>query len=302
MSGPAAAVTPGAPPTGAPGGALAPSVSQRRQAAASATVRTTSVGAAQEEARVVSSAQEEARVVSSAQEEARVVSSAHGEARVVSLAQGADSLAIAGLVALSTVDWPGKLVATAFLQGCPWRCAYCHNAGILDTRTPGVVPWSVVRTLLAKRHGLLDGVVFSGGEPTRQVGLLDAVRQVKGEGFLVGLHTGGAYPARLAPLLPYVDWIGFDVKAPAHLYRAITRVGGETTTADRAFESLRMVLDAGIDVQVRTTVDPTVLTDADVHELTDTLFDMGVREHVLQQVRTEGTTPEYRAALAAARA
>lgn len=222
-------------------------------------------------------------------------------AHIVSLMQGADSLAIAGLVALSTVDWPGKLVATAFLQGCPWRCTYCHNAGILDTRTPGAVPWSAVRTLLAKRHGLLDGVVFSGGEPTRQVGLLDAVRQVKGEGFKVGLHTGGAYPARLAPLLPHVDWIGFDVKAPARLYRAITRVGGETTTADRAFESLHMVLDAGIDVQVRTTVDPTVLTDDDVRELTDTLFDLGVHEHVLQQVRTEGTTPEYRAALAAAR-
>ena len=215
--------------------------------------------------------------------------------------QGADTLAIAGLVPLSTVDWPGKLVATAFLQGCPWRCTYCHNAEILDTRTPGVVPWSAVRGLLDKRHGLLDGVVFSGGEPTRQPGLLDAVRQTKDGGYLVGLHTGGAYPARLAPLLPHVDWIGFDVKAPARLYRAITRVGGPTTTADRAFESLRMVLDARVDVTVRTTVDPTVLSDDDVHELTDTLFALGVREHVLQQVRTEGTTPEYRAALAAAR-
>ncbi len=221
--------------------------------------------------------------------------------RVVPIAQAADTLAIAGLVPLSTVDWPGKLAATAFLQGCPWRCTYCHNAAILDTRTPGVVPWSAVCELLDRRHGLLDGLVFSGGEPTRQPGLLDAVRQVKDGGYLVGLHTGGAYPARLAPLLPYVDWIGFDVKAPARLYRAITRVGGPTTTADRAFESLRLVLEAGVDVTVRTTVDPTVLADGDVRELTDTLFAMGVPEHVLQQVRTEGTTPEYRAALAAVR-
>ena len=215
--------------------------------------------------------------------------------------QGADTLAIAGLVPLSTVDWPGKLVATAFLQGCPWRCTYCHNAGILDTRTPGAVPWSALRDLLDRRHGLLDGVVFSGGEPTRQPGLLDAVRQVKGADYLVGLHTGGAYPARLRPLLPHVDWIGFDVKAPARLYRAITRAGGPTTTADRAFESLRMVLDAGVDVTVRTTVDPTVLAGDDVRELTDTLVAMGVHEHVLQEVRAEGTTPEYRAALAAIR-
>lgn len=218
---------------------------------------------------------------------------------MVSMAPAAESLVIAGLVSLSTVDWPGRLVATAFLQGCPWRCAYCHNAAILDTRTPGAVPWSAVRELLDRRHGLLDGVVFSGGEPTRQPGLLDAVRRVKADGYLVGLHTGGAYPARLAALLPYVDWVGFDVKAPAHLYRAITRAGGPTTAAERAFASLRLVLEAGVDVTVRTTVDPTVLTDDDVRELTDTLFAMGVPEHVLQQVRTEGTTPEYRAALAA---
>ena len=300
MSRPAAAVTPGAPAPGTPGGAPTPPASQQRRDAAPASAPDPRVSSP------VTVAADAGRVVSLALQpsdgaaEPVSLGSADGGS-VVSLVQDADSLAIAGLVALSTVDWPGKLVATAFLQGCPWRCTYCHNAGILDTRTPGVVPWSALRELLAKRHGLLDGVVFSGGEPTRQVGLIDAVRDVKGEGFMVGLHTGGAYPARLAPLLPYVDWIGFDVKAPAHLYRAITRVGGETTTADRAFESLRMVLDAGIDVQVRTTVDPTVLTDDDVHELTDVLFDMGVREHVLQEVRAEGTTPEYRAALAAAR-
>lgn len=207
-------------------------------------------------------------------------------------------LAIAGLVPLSTVDWPDHLAAVAFLQGCPWRCTYCHNAAILDPLTPGVVPWSALVDLLDRRAGLLDGVVFSGGEPTRQAALLPAVRQVRAAGFQVGLHTGGAYPARLAALLPHLDWVGFDVKAPARLYRAITRVGGPTTTADQAFASLRLVLDSGVDVQVRTTVDPTVLTDQDVTELTATLADLGVRDHVLQQVRTDGTTEEYRAALA----
>ena len=39
----------------------------------------------------------------------------------------ADSLAIAGLVPLSTVDWPGKLAAAVFLQGCPLACPYCQN-------------------------------------------------------------------------------------------------------------------------------------------------------------------------------
>lgn len=217
-------------------------------------------------------------------------------------ATAADGLAIAGLTPLSSCDWPGRLVATAFLQGCPWRCTYCHNAAILDPRVPGVVPWSDVRDLLDRRHGLLDGVVFSGGEPTRQAGLVDAARQVRDAGFAVGLHTGGAFPRRLEALLPYVDWVGFDVKAPAHLYRAITRAGGPTTSADVAFASLGLVLESGVDVQVRTTVDPTVLTATDVEEVAALLADLGVEDHVLQEVRPDGTTDAYRQALAASRA
>ncbi len=212
--------------------------------------------------------------------------------------QQATSLQIAGLTPLSTVDWPGRLVATAFLQGCPWRCTYCHNSAILDPCLPGVVAWSHVTDLLRRRRGLLDGLVLSGGEPTRQAGVVAAAREVREMGFAVGLHTAGAYPARLPDLLPYVDWVGLDIKAPAHLYRAITRAGGATTTAEKAFASLRLVLDSGVDVQVRTTVDPTVLSDEDVTELSAVLADLGVRDHVLQQVRPDGATDEYAAALA----
>lgn len=41
--------------------------------------------------------------------------------------RGADGLSIAGLVPFSSSDWPGRLAATVFLQGCPWDCFYCHN-------------------------------------------------------------------------------------------------------------------------------------------------------------------------------
>ncbi|WP_199421974.1 anaerobic ribonucleoside-triphosphate reductase activating protein [Actinotalea solisilvae] len=209
----------------------------------------------------------------------------------------AASLAIAGLVPLSTCDWPDRLVATVFLQGCPWRCGYCHNPALLDPREPGRLPWSDVTALLARRAGLLDGVVFSGGEPTRQAGLLDAVRQVRAAGFGVGLHTAGAYPRRLAALLPWVDWVGLDLKAPSGRYDDVTGVPG---SARPAFASLRLALDAGVALQVRTTVDPTVLDELEVARLSALLAGLGVRDHVLQEVRTEGVRPEYAEALARA--
>ncbi|GIG29828.1 anaerobic ribonucleoside-triphosphate reductase activating protein [Cellulomonas marina] len=214
--------------------------------------------------------------------------------------EGADGLAIAGLERMSTVDWPGRLVATVFLQGCPWRCTYCHNSAILDPRTPGVVAWQEVRDLLGRRVGLLDGVVLSGGEPTRQPAIVAAAREVRAAGFGVGLHTAGAYPRALAQVLPYVDWVGLDVKAPAARYRDVVRVGGPTTAAAAVEASLDLVLAAGVDLQVRTTVDPTVLTEEDVAGLVERLRARGVREHVLQTVRPDGTSPAYRSALAAA--
>ena len=208
----------------------------------------------------------------------------------------ADDLQIAGLIRLSTCDWPGKLVATVFLQGCPLACTYCHNPDLLDPRAPGTIKWQVVRSLLAKRSGLLDGVVFSGGEPTRQAGLAAAMMEVRNLGFGVGLHTAGPYPKRFAEVLPLCDWVGLDIKAPEHLYGAVT---GVQSSAGKAFACLRLALDSGVDLQVRTTVDPTIMSPDDVAGLTATLRRLGVREHVLQQVRTEGASPEFAARLEA---
>lgn len=212
-------------------------------------------------------------------------------------APGADDLVIAGLTPLSTCDWPGRLVATVFLQGCPWSCTYCHNPALIDPRAPGCVPWSHVTDLLRRRAGLLDGVVFSGGEPTRQAALGPAMRAVREAGFAVGVHTGGAYPRRLAAVLPLVDWVGLDIKATVERYPALT---GAATSARAAFASLDHVLAAGVPVQVRTTVDPTVLTDDDVASLRADLRARGVRDHVLQDVRTVGVRPQYAVALAGA--
>lgn len=217
-----------------------------------------------------------------------------GEWATAPAAPTADDLAVGGLVPLSTCDWPGRLAVTVFCQGCPWDCTYCHNPDLIDPRRPGEVPWSQVRSLLAKRRGLVDGVVFSGGEPTRQAALLPAVREVREAGYAVGLHTSGAYPRRLREVLPLVDWVGIDIKGPRGRYAAVT---GVAASEDLAFASLRLVLDAGVAVQVRTTVDPASLDESDVAELGETLRAMGVRDHVLQEMRTTGVRPQYLAAL-----
>lgn len=106
-------------------------------------------------------------------------------------------LVVGGLTPFTTIDFPGRLAAVIFCQGCPWRCGYCHNAH-LHACGSGERSWPDVRGWLTSRRGLLDGVVFSGGEPLLQRGLAPALGEVRSLGFATGLHTAGIYPERLA--------------------------------------------------------------------------------------------------------
>ena len=209
----------------------------------------------------------------------------------------ASDLQIAGLTPMSSVDWPGKFVATVFAQGCPWACPYCHNQAIIDPKIPGVVSWESVAELLGRRRGLLDGVVFSGGEATRQLAVLPAMQRVRELGFEVGLHTAGPYPARLREILRtgLVDWVGIDIKAMSGPnYEA---VAGRPNAGPKAWESLGEVLDSGVSYEVRLTVYPDGPRDG--YEVASCVKDLGATHFALQQARALGTAQGFNAGDAA---
>jgi len=191
-------------------------------------------------------------------------------------------LAIGGIEPFTVIDFPGKLAAVAFCRGCNWRCRYCHNPHLLP-----IVPgndWAALETFLDSRRGLLEAVVFSGGEPLLQSGLGGALARCREMGFATGLHTGGGTPARLQQVLPLLDWVGFDVKAPFDAYADVTGVPG---SGARARDSLHRLLGSGVDYEVRTTVDPTLLGREQLWALALELRTLGVSRFVLQVCRSE---------------
>jgi pyruvate formate lyase activating enzyme len=147
------------------------------------------------------------------------------------------------------------------------------------------MPWQSVLRFMRSRAGLLDGLVFSGGEPTLQWDLSAAMQQVRALGFRVGLHTAGPYPDRLADILPLVDWVGFDVKAPFQDY---ARVTGVPRSGERARDSLLHVLASGVAYEVRTTVHPALLDEVTLHRLADGLAEIGVQHYALQAFQAAG--------------
>ncbi|MCE8017052.1 anaerobic ribonucleoside-triphosphate reductase activating protein [Halomonas sp. MCCC 1A17488] len=192
-------------------------------------------------------------------------------------------LPVAGMNQLTTLDYPDHLACVVFLQGCPLRCGYCDNSQRMTPRRGDESEWQAVREFLEHRRGLLEAVVFSGGEPTLHNALPIAIREVKAMGFKVGLHTAGPYPARLTRLLPHLDWVGLDVKGRG---RDFDRICGRPGIWQRNSQSLMALLESGIDFECRTTVHWRDFDLADVERLALTLADCGVRRYAIQVART----------------
>lgn len=194
-------------------------------------------------------------------------------------------LRVGGVVPFSTTDWPGRLAAVVFTQGCAWRCGYCHNPHLIPAQGPDERDWRSVLDWLDTRKGLLEAVVFSGGEPTGQPGLVEALQAVRARGFRTGLHTGGIYPRKLPALLPLLDWVGLDVKAPSSGYQRVTGVPGSGLGV---FVALALLQQSGVAHEVRTTVHFDLTPPDDLAKLAQELAVVGVKRWVLQPFRPQG--------------
>jgi anaerobic ribonucleoside-triphosphate reductase activating protein len=205
-------------------------------------------------------------------------------------------LRVGGLTPFTTVDYPGQLAAVVFVQGCPWRCGYCHNPHLqrrpaaAELAAAGIPGWAGLRPWLQRRAGLIDAVVFSGGEPTADPALPQAMAEVRALGLRVGLHTAGMLPQRLQAVLALADWVGLDIKAPladAALHDRITGVPGSAVPVRRSLAALQA---SGVDFECRTTAHPALLDDAALRALADELAGAGVGRWALQICRSVGST------------
>lgn len=200
----------------------------------------------------------------------------------------AQTLKVAAITPFTTIDFPGKLSAVVFIQGCPWRCVYCQNPWMQPSDfDPNYVhdSWEKVEQLLKRRKGLLDAVVFSGGEPCVDPALPEAIKAAKNMGYAVGLHTGGIVPKRLEAILPMLDWVGLDVKAPPLDVARYEHVTGRKHAAERFLESFRMIQASGVKLECRTTSHPDYLPEESLMQLAHWLHDEGVTTFALQIYR-----------------
>ncbi len=184
---------------------------------------------------------------------------------------------IAGLVKNSFVDYPGHIAAAVFVPGCNMDCWYCHNrmlwgkGALLDAEE--------VLDFLSKHKGFLDGVVVSGGEPCLQSDLPLFVRRIKDMGYRVKLDTNGLLPDVVEEMLPGIDYIALDLKAPPG---EISRVVSFDLDDAPVWRSADLIMQSGADYEFRTTFMPQ-LTGDDITAIARRV--QGAKRYALQQYR-----------------
>jgi pyruvate formate lyase activating enzyme len=159
---------------------------------------------------------------------------------------------IGGVHKVSLVDFPGRVSTVVFLNGCNFRCPYCHNPDLARGLAGGLVAAEAVRSYLETRRGLIDGVVITGGEPTLQPGLADFCAAIRSMGYPVKLDTNGSRPACLEGLIArrLVNFVAMDIKADPAAYGALSP---RKDIGARIRASIDLIMNSGVDYEFRTT-------------------------------------------------
>jgi len=171
---------------------------------------------------------------------------------------------IGGLQKFSLIDYPGKICAIVFTQGCNFRCPYCHNPELVDPDLyEECIPEEEIFAFLEKRKGKLDAVSITGGEPTLQPDLVDFIKKIKAMGYLVKIDSNGSHSEVLKTLIEdkLIDYLAVDVKAPPEKYRKITR---SKTNPDLIKQSIDLIKKSNIPHEFRTTVVKSQLNENDL--------------------------------------
>ncbi len=199
------------------------------------------------------------------------------------------SIVIGGLQKSSLLDFPDKISAIVFTQGCNFHCGYCHNPELCTQNQKPVLTVPAFFDFLNTRKGKLDGVVITGGEPTLHNDLPEFIKKIKDNNFAVKLDTNGTNPDMLQKLInsDLIDYIAMDIKAPLEKYKYITEIDVDITKIQK---SINLILNSGMDYEFRTTVVKSQLTVEDFDKIADMIN--GAKRYYLQKFQPSKTLDE----------
>lgn len=202
-------------------------------------------------------------------------------------------MTIGGLQKVTLVDYPGRLACTVFLSGCNFRCPFCYSKELVldqEIRNHPQISEDYFFDFLEEKKGLLEGCVICGGEPTiHGETLVDFLKKIKKQGFLIKLDTNGSNPEVIKRLIDeeLINYIAMDIKAPL-IKEKYQEACGAVIDISKIQESISIIKDSGIEYEFRTTVVPGIHTEEDVIKMANDISPAS--KYFIQRFRVEKGT------------
>lgn len=195
---------------------------------------------------------------------------------------------LGGLQKLSLIDYPGKIAAVVFTQGCAFRCPYCHNPELIPVKTRGGLSEVLVLKHLKNNRDMLQGVCITGGETTLHPDLPLFLQKVRSLGLSVKLDTNGLNPKMVADILQQklVDYWAMDIKHIWQRYHEIIKVSSKTVLGNIK-KTFVLIQNSGVEHEFRTTVFPPLHSEDDFFTIAGYL--RPGETYVLQDIRYDKT-------------
>ncbi len=166
-----------------------------------------------------------------------------------------------------TVDGPGVRFVV-FVQGCPMRCAYCHNPDTweMNAGTP-TEPADIIEQY-ERNKGFYEGggITVTGGEPLMQIDfLIDLFTLAKEKNIHTCIDTSGIafkkdneeFKQKLDKLLPLTDLIMLDIKhIDPEKHKELTNQPN-----DGILDFARYIDGKGTDIWIRHVIVPGITDD-----------------------------------------
>lgn len=191
------------------------------------------------------------------------------------------------ITAFTLLDYPDQTACILWFAGCNMKCSYCYNPEIIFGKGNYSIP--ELLSFLEKRRGLLDAVVFSGGECLLYKESIELMFLIKAMGFLIKVDTNGSKPERLQEAidLGLIDYVALDFKATRAKFKSIT----ESRFYEQFLECLSILQLSKTPFEVRTTVHTDLLNENDIVQMTQLLEDKDYNgNYFLQPYRNNSIT------------
>ena len=175
-----------------------------------------------------------------------------------------------GIDKFSLLDYDEKVSVVLFSPACNFRCPFCHNGeSVLNSNTP--IPFEEIYQFLKSRVGLIDAVVFTGGEPTLMPELKERIKLVKELGFLIKLDTNGTSPDILEDLINegLLDYVAMDIKNSESRYASTA--GCQKINFENIRKSIEILKKNRVNYEFRTTLVKEFHNEKSMLEMTNLL-------------------------------